>query len=131
MRDGVGATGDRDRGHLHPTPRRHTTDEGTSVRRYGAGLSRSSQTPSLVLDGTDARVAKGARMWLVDRRGKRVRHGEIEIVETWSPDGSTRFASARFVTPGWFRRRMEHGWSYWSAMLGGSSSARRVNRRIR
>jgi|GEM_PF-3925022 len=90
-----------------------------------AGLSRSSQTPSLVLDGTDGRVAKGARMWLVDSRGKRVRHGEIEIVETWSPDGSTRFASARFVTPGWFRRRMERGWSYWSAMLGGSSSARR------
>ena len=72
-----------------------------------------------------SRALKAAARQELEARGLvRLRYGEIEIVETWSPDGSTRFASARFVTPGWFRRRMERGWSYWSAMFGGSSSAR-------
>jgi hypothetical protein len=74
--------------------------------------------PTLVLDATDPRVAEGARGMLVDERGDRVRHGEIEVVSTWSLEGSSaRFASARFVAPGWFRRKMELDWNYWFATI--------------
>ena len=74
--------------------------------------------PTFVIDMTDMpALTTGAHGVLVDRRGRDVRHGEFEVFSTWSPDGATRFASARFVDAGWFRRKIELGWSYWFARI--------------
>ena len=86
-----------------------------------AGMARQQRdgmapnVPSLVLDASNTGLAVGSRAVLVDERGARIRHGEIEVVEIWSPEGTTRLASAKFLEPGWFRRKIETGWSYWFA----------------
>jgi hypothetical protein len=91
-----------------------------------AGMSRNAQgeieanEPTFVIDASDAQLAPGSHGFLVDRDGKRVAHSEFYVADVWSPEsgrGDVRFASARFVEPGWFRRPIETGWNYWFATL--------------